>query len=107
MTWGVRQRGGEAVITFVICRRPHEDPSPEDPWMEGPTYSCDPITPLSQSCLALARPHISWLLEGEGACVCSDWARLWWAVGTGVQVWPDPCGSPGDSLLPEETLAPS
>lgn len=32
-----------------------------------------------------------------------DWTRPWWAVGTGVA---RPCGSLGDSLLPEETLVP-
>lgn len=95
-------RGCHHVCNYV--KRPHEDPGPEDPWTQGPTYSCDPLSSLSQGCLALARPHLSWPLEhwkenepmspltGQG--FGGQWA----------QVWPDPYSSLGDSLLPE-TLA--
>lgn len=63
--WGGVGRGGQGSCHHICncVERPHEDPGPEDPWTQGPTCSRDPVTPLSQSCLALARPHLSWPLE--------------------------------------------
>lgn len=61
-----------------------------------------PQCPLPQSCLALARPHLSWPLEHRKEKEPVSPLTGQGFGGQWAQVWPDPCSSLGVSLLPEE-----